>query len=150
MIAVVQRVSEAQVSIEQKTVGAIELGFMVLLGITHQDQETDADWLCKKICNLRVFADEAGKMNRSLQAVGGNLLIISQFTLHANTQKGNRPSFVEAARPEVAIPLYEYFISQCEATLGRKVATGEFGADMQVSLCNDGPVTIILDTAHKK
>jgi len=150
MIAVIQRVSEAKVDIGATTVGEIGLGFMVLLGIGRGDQESDADWLCKKICNLRVFADEKGKMNCSLPDVAGDLLIISQFTLHANTKKGNRPSFVEAAPPAEAIPLYEYFIKTCEATLGKKVATGEFGADMQVSLCNDGPVTIILDTAHKK
>lgn len=149
MIAVIQRVSQASVTIESQVKGQIETGFLVLLGITHDDTNEDVDWLSRKMVGLRVFSDADGKMNLDLAAVGGNILLISQFTLHASTKKGNRPSFIEAARPEVAIPLYEAMITQLSAELGRPIQTGEFGADMQVSLLNDGPVTIIIDSKNR-
>jgi len=149
MIAVVQRVSEASVEIEGKVKGAIGKGFMILLGITHTDTLEDVEWLGRKIIGLRVFSDEQGKMNLDLKAVGGRILLISQFTLHASTKKGNRPSFIEAARPEVAIPLYEQMIDFLSEQLGEKTETGEFGADMKVSLINDGPVTLIIDSKNR-
>lgn len=149
MIAVIQRVSEASVTIESEIKGKIELGFMILLGITHSDTQEDIEWLSKKIVGLRVFGDEEGKMNLDLNSVNGNILLISQFTLHASTKKGNRPSFIEAARPEIAIPLYEKMISQLEFDLGKPIETGIFGADMKVSLLNDGPVTIIIDSKNR-
>ena len=145
MKLVVQRVLNAQVDVDGKTVGKIEKGFMVLCGITHEDTEKEADVLARKLCNLRVFEDENGKMNLSLKDVGGELLIISQFTLYADTMSsGNRPSFIAAARPEKAEPLYEYFLEKCRQE-NIKVEKGIFGADMKVSLVNDGPVTIILE-----
>lgn len=150
MIAVIQRVSEASVKIDGNVKGQIELGFLVLLGITHTDTQEDVQWLSKKIVGLRVFGDEEGKMNLDLQAISGNILLISQFTLHASTKKGNRPSFIEAARPEVAIPLYEKMITQLSQDLGKTIETGEFGADMKVLLVNDGPVTIVIDTKNKQ
>ena len=150
MIAVVQRVSEAGVNIKGVLKSKIGIGLMVLLGVGHEDTEEDADWLCKKIIQMRIFGDEEGKMNVSLKDMGGELLVISQFTLHASTKKGNRPSFIEAARPEKAIPLYEGFISMCKTELGKDIKTGEFGADMKVNLINDGPVTIFLDSKNKK
>ena len=146
MKAVIQRVSKASVSIENKTVGAIGFGLMVLLGIETADEEQDVLRLVKKLLALRIFNDNRGVMNLSLMDVAGELLVVSQFTLHASTRKGNRPSYIKAAKPELAIPLYNYFLQQCEQGLGKKVASGEFGADMQVSLINDGPVTIIIDT----
>ncbi|MEZ0483237.1 D-aminoacyl-tRNA deacylase [Fibrella aquatica] len=146
MIAVVQRVSEASVRIEGQVRGQIQRGFLVLLGVTHTDTPADVVWLAKKIAGMRIFNDEADKMNLDLAAVGGSILLISQFTLHAETRKGNRPSFIEAARPEVAVPLYEQMINQLSTALGHPIQTGEFGADMQVSLVNDGPVTIVIDT----
>ena len=146
MIAVIQRVSEASVTIESRTKGQIGTGFLVLLGITHADTRDDVAWLAKKIAGLRLFSDPDGKMNLDLKSVNGSILLISQFTLFANIKKGNRPSFIEAARPEVAIPLYEAMIVQLEFELGNSIQTGEFGADMKVSLCNDGPVTIIIDS----
>lgn len=149
MIAVIQRVSEAEVRIEGKVHGAIEKGFVVLLGITHSDTREDLEWLGRKIIALRVFGDSEGKMNLDLGAIGGNILLISQFTLHASTKKGNRPSFIEAARPEVAIPLYEGMKAFLSAELGKEVETGIFGADMKVSLVNDGPVTIIIDSKNR-
>lgn len=149
MIAVIQRVSEASVKIEGKINGSIHLGFMVLLGIGHDDNEEDIDWLTKKIVNLRIFGDEEGKMNRSLLDVEGDILLISQFTLHASTKKGNRPSYINAAKPEVAVPLYQKTIKALEEKLGKPIHTGEFGADMKVSLVNDGPVTITIDTKNK-
>lgn len=149
MIAVIQRVSEAEVRIEGKVCGAVQKGFVVLLGITHSDTREDLEWLGRKIVALRVFGDEEGKMNLDLGAVGGNVLLISQFTLHASTKKGNRPSFIEAARPEIAIPLYEGMKAFLSAELGREVETGIFGADMKVSLVNDGPVTIIIDSKNR-
>lgn len=150
MIAVIQRVSEASVKIDGTIKGQIGLGFLVLLGITHTDTQEDVAWLSKKIVGLRVFNDVEGKMNLDLQATNGNILLISQFTLHASTKKGNRPSFIEAARPDVAIPLYEKMIAQLSQDLGKKIETGEFGADMKVSLLNDGPVTIVIDTKNKQ
>lgn len=146
MIVVIQRVSEASVKIEGKTTGKIGQGLMILLGVSQQDTEKEVLWLSKKIINLRIFGDAEGKMNLSLQDIGGEILLISQFTLHAKTKRGNRPSFIEAARPELAIPLYQKMIQNLELLLEKKIATGEFGADMKVSLCNDGPVSIIIDT----
>lgn len=148
MRAVIQRVKKASVSVAEEVLGEINQGFVILLGIHESDQMADAEYLVRKISKLRVFEDEAGKMNQDLAAVSGSILSISQFTLYADTKKGNRPSFVKAARPEVAIPLYEAFNEQLR-TLGIPVATGEFGADMAVSLINDGPVTIIIDTLDK-
>ena len=144
MKIVVQRVKKAKVDVEGKTVGKIDKGFLVLLGVTHEDTEEQADYLAKKLCNLRVFTDENDKMNLSLKDVKGKLLIVSQFTLYGNCEDGNRPSFIEAARPEEAIPLYEYFCKQCEER-GIEVQKGIFGADMKVELLNDGPVTIIIE-----
>lgn len=150
MIAVIQRVSEANVTIDQKVAGEISQGLLILLGITHDDEASDIEWLSKKVVNLRIFGDEKGKMNRSVLDVAGEILLISQFTLHASTKKGNRPSYINAARPEIAIPLYERMIAQLETDLGKPIQTGEFGADMKVALLNDGPVTIIIDTKEKK
>lgn len=144
MRLVVQRVANAKVDVEGKTVGQINKGFMVLCGITHTDTEVEADYLAKKLCNLRVFEDENGKMNLSIKDVNGELLIISQFTLYANAKDGNRPDFIAAAKPEKANPLYEYFLKKC-TEYGIKVENGVFGAHMEVSLLNDGPVTIILE-----
>ncbi|RFS18406.1 D-aminoacyl-tRNA deacylase [Emticicia sp. C21] len=149
MIAVIQRVSQASVTIDSVVKGQIDTGFMILLGITHTDAQEDLEWLSKKIVGLRIFGDAEGKMNLDISAVEGNILLISQFTLHANTKKGNRPSFIEAARPEVAIPLYEKMIAQLTQDLGKPIETGEFGADMKVSLLNDGPVTIIIDSKNR-
>ncbi|CAG4993327.1 D-aminoacyl-tRNA deacylase [Dyadobacter sp. CECT 9275] len=149
MIAVVQRVSQASVSIDEKIEGQIGLGFMVLLGITHNDTNEDVEWLGRKITGLRVFSDPEGKMNLDLRGVAGDILLISQFTLHASTKKGNRPSFIEAARPEIAIPLYEKMISFLEKETGKPIQSGRFGADMKVSLLNDGPVTIIIDSKNR-
>jgi len=146
MRAVLQRVSQASVTIDGTVKGAIGAGLLVLLGIEAADTDADISWLSKKIVQMRIFGDEAGLMNRSVQDIGGEILLISQFTLHAATQKGNRPSFIKAARPEQAIPLYEKIIRQLESDLGRPVATGSFGADMKVALVNDGPVTIIIDS----
>ena len=150
MIAVVQRVLEAHVKIDNQIHGEIGQGLVVLLGIEEADGKEDIDWLAKKIINLRIFNDDQGIMNLSLDQVGGNILLISQFTLHASTKKGNRPSYIKAAKPGVAIPLYERFIQHTEVLIGKNIQTGIFGADMQVSLVNDGPVTIIIDTKDKK
>ncbi len=150
MIAVIQRVSQASVTIDDQIRGQIESGFLVLLGITHTDTREDVEWLSKKITGMRIFNDADDKMNLDLAAVKGNILLISQFTLHASTKKGNRPSFIEAARPEVAIPLYEAIIRQLSADLGKPIQTGTFGADMKVSLLNDGPVTIIIDSKNRQ
>ncbi len=149
MMAVIQRVSRASVSIGGQVRGEIETGFLVLLGVTHTDTADDVQWLSRKIVGMRVFNDADGKMNLDLAAVAGDILLISQFTLHASTKKGNRPGFTEAARPEVAVPLYEALITQLTADLGQPIQTGEFGADMQVDLLNDGPVTIIIDTKNR-
>jgi len=150
MIALVQRVSEASVTIENEVRGKIGQGLLILLGIEDADGKEDIDWLSRKVANLRIFNDEEGVMNKSLLDVDGEMLIISQFTLHASTKKGNRPSYIKAAKPDVAIPLYGQFIIAAEQQIGKKVATGEFGADMKVGLINDGPVTIIIDTKDKK
>lgn len=148
MRAVIQRVSEASVTIDEQVVGKIGRGFMILLGIHEEDTQEDADYLIRKIPLLRVFEDAEGKMNQSLQDVGGSVLSVSQFTLYADTKKGNRPSYVKAARPETAIPLYEYF-NEGLRKAGLVVETGEFGGDMDVALINDGPVTILFDTRDK-
>ncbi|MCC5921355.1 MAG: D-tyrosyl-tRNA(Tyr) deacylase [Cyclobacteriaceae bacterium] len=150
MIGLIQRVSQAKVSVAGEVKGEIGQGILLLLGVGTDDEQEDVDWLTKKVVNLRIFNDEEGVMNRSLQDIDGELLIISQFTLHAATKKGNRPSYIAAARPEKAIPLYEAFITSCEQQLGKKVECGVFGADMQVALINDGPVTISIDTRNKK
>lgn len=150
MRVVIQKVTQASVSIENQTVASIDKGLLVLVGIEDGDTNEDIAWLSSKIVNLRVFDDDNGVMNLSVKEVGGELLIVSQFTLHASTKKGNRPSYIKAARPEVAIPIYEAFIKQVETLLGKRVPTGQFGAMMQVSLCNDGPVTILIDTKNKE
>lgn len=146
MRAVIQRVQHARVEVEGTTTGAIEQGLLVLLGITHDDQQTDIDWLVNKLIKLRIFTDEAGKMNRSVQDVGGGLLVVSQFTLYGNVKKGHRPSYTRSAPPDVSVPLYEQFLTSLRTAFSGPVATGEFGAKMAVSLLNDGPVTIILDS----
>jgi D-tyrosyl-tRNA(Tyr) deacylase len=150
MKAVIQRVSEASVKIESIIKGQINTGLLVLLGIEEADTAEDIEWLCGKICRLRIFGDENGVMNLSVQESRGDILLISQFTLHASTKKGNRPSYIKAARPEVAIPLYEAFIKQLEKEQGKPIQTGEFGADMKVGLVNDGPVTIIIDSKARE
>jgi D-aminoacyl-tRNA deacylase len=149
MIAVIQRVSSASVTIDKKMKASIQNGMLILIGIEDADAEEDIKWLAAKCVNLRIFNDETGVMNRSILEEQGDIIIVSQFTLHASTRKGNRPSYIKAARPEVAIPLYERFIVEVESNLGKKVQTGEFGADMKVGLVNDGPVTIIIDTKNK-
>ncbi len=150
MKAVIQRVTRASVEIENKIKGEIGLGLMVLLGIEEADNDEDIEWLSGKISRLRIFADEKGVMNLPITEVGGGVLLISQFTLHASTKKGNRPSYIKAARPETAIPLYEKFKSQLEKDLNKKVESGEFGAYMKISLLNDGPVTIVIDTKNRE
>ena len=150
MRVVIQKVTQASVSIENKIVASIDKGLLVLVGIEDGDMNEDIAWLSAKIVNLRVFDDDNGVMNLSVKEVGGEVLIVSQFTLHASTKKGNRPSYIKAARPEVAIPIYEAFIKQVETLLGKRAPTGQFGAMMQVSLCNDGPVTILIDTKNKE
>lgn len=150
MRTVLQRTSNASVSIGGNTVGQIERGFLVLAGFEDADTTEDLEWMAAKILALRVFPDHEGKMNLSVQDVEGRLLVVSQFTLHAKTKKGTRPSFIRAAHPDKAIPLYEQFVQVLERLSGKKVETGEFGADMQVSLTNDGPVTILLDTKNKE
>jgi D-tyrosyl-tRNA(Tyr) deacylase len=149
MIAIIQRVSQASVTIDGEVKGQIGTGFLVLLGITHTDTREDVDWLSKKIVGMRIFNDADGKMNLDLAAINGDMLLISQFTLHASTKRGNRPGFTEAARPEEAIPLYELMITQLTADLGKPIQTGVFGADMKVALLNDGPVTIIIDSKNR-
>ena len=149
MKAVIQRVSSASVTIEGNKVAEIGDGLLVLLGIVNEDTLEDIKWLSNKIVNLRVFGDENNVMNLSLLQTNGDAIVVSQFTLHASTKKGNRPSYIQAAKPEVAIPLYEAFVKQLETDLGKQVQTGEFGADMKVDLRNDGPVTIIIDTKQK-
>ncbi|WP_315544595.1 D-aminoacyl-tRNA deacylase [Capnocytophaga leadbetteri] len=150
MRVVIQKVTQASVSIENQIVASINQGLLVLVGIEDTDTNDDIVWLSAKIVNLRVFDDDNGVMNLSVKEVEGEVLIVSQFTLHASTKKGNRPSYIKAARPEVAIPIYEAFIKQIESLLGKRVPTGQFGAMMQVSLCNDGPVTILIDTKNKE
>lgn len=150
MRAVIQRVSEASVTVDDKITGAIGDGLMVLLGIEDTDDNEDIQWLSSKIIHLRVFNDENGVMNVSTKDAGGDILLISQFTLHAATKKGNRPSYIKASKPDIAIPLYEKMIRQLETDLGKKIYTGVFGADMKVRLLNDGPVTIFIDTKNKE
>ena len=150
MRVVIQKVTQASVSIENQIEASIDKGLLVLVGIEDGDTNEDIAWLSSKIVNLRVFDDDNGVMNLSVKEMDGEVLIVSQFTLHASTKKGNRPSYIKAARPEVAIPIYEAFIKQVESLLGKKVPTGQFGAMMQVSLCNDGPVTILIDTKNKE
>ncbi|MCQ6960321.1 D-aminoacyl-tRNA deacylase [Mucilaginibacter aquariorum] len=146
MRAVIQRVSEASCKVDGEITGQIGIGFMILLGVEDADTDEDLQWLAQKITGLRVFSDENGLMNKALADIGGDILLISQFTLFAQTKKGNRPSFIRAARPDKAIPMYEKMISVLESITGKKIATGIFGADMKVSLVNDGPVTITIDT----
>lgn len=150
MRVVIQRVSEAAVKIEDSIKGAIGRGLLILLGIEEADTPEDIKWLSKKICHLRIFSDDEGKMNQSIGEIQGDVLLISQFTLHASTKKGNRPSYIKAAKPDVAIPLYETMIQQLEQDLGKKIACGVFGADMKVTLINDGPVTIIIDSKNRE
>ncbi len=150
MRTVIQRVSEASVTIDGKAKAAIGKGMLILVGFETVDTAEDLEWMVKKIAQLRIFGDEQGLMNLSVQDVGGEILAISQFTLHASTKKGNRPSFIQAARPEVAIPLYESFLARLEGTLGKPIGSGEFGADMKVALINDGPVTITIDSRNKE
>ena len=150
MKAVIQRVSNASVTIEEKKVASINKGLLILLGIVNEDSQEDIIWLSKKIANLRVFPDENGVMNKSLIEISGEVIVVSQFTLHASTKKGNRPSYIKAAKPEVAIPLYKTFINQLEKDTNITIQTGEFGAMMDVALVNDGPVTIIIDSKNKE
>ena len=150
MRVVIQRVKEANVVIDGRIKSQIGTGLLVLLGIEEADTQEDIDWLCRKIIALRVFDDENGVMNRSILDIDGNIIVVSQFTLMASTKKGNRPSYIRAARPETAVPLYEAFCSHLTTLLGHAIGTGEFGADMQVSLINDGPVTICIDTKNKE
>lgn len=150
MRVVIQRVTEASVSINGNIKSAIKAGFMILLGIEDADNQEDIDWLCKKITALRVFDDEQGVMNKSILDVNGEILVVSQFTLMASTKKGNRPSYIKAAKPEISIPLYEDFCKTLTSALGKPIGTGEFGADMKVSLINNGPVTICMDTKNKE
>ena len=150
MRAVIQRVSEASVTIEGNISGAIKDGLLILLGIEDADNDEDIQWLSNKIINLRIFNDADAVMNISVKDTGGNILLISQFTLHASTKKGNRPSYIKASKPDYAIPVYEKMITQLENDLGKKIQTGIFGADMKVSLLNDGPVTIVIDTKNKE
>lgn len=150
MRIVVQRVSEASVLINNEEKRSIGEGLVVLLGIEEEDTPEDVEWLSGKIVNLRIFDDEAGVMNLSLKQIEGSILLVSQFTLHASTKKGNRPSYIKAAKPDVSVPLYEKMIAQLEKDLGKTISTGSFGADMKVSLCNNGPVTILIDSKNKE
>ncbi|MGG8497968.1 D-aminoacyl-tRNA deacylase [Tenacibaculum sp. TC6] len=150
MKAVIQRVTKASVTINNEKVANITNGLLILLGIVNDDTAEDITWLSKKIIGLRIFNDENDVMNTSIQDVNGDIIVVSQFTLHASTKKGNRPSYIKAAKPDIAVPLYEQFIQQIESDLGKKVQTGQFGADMKVELLNDGPVTIIIDTKNKE
>jgi D-tyrosyl-tRNA(Tyr) deacylase len=150
MRAVIQRVSKSYVKVNGEILGQTALGLLVLLGIEDLDNDEDVGWLARKITGLRIFSDADEKMNLNIKQVGGDLLVISQFTLHASTKKGTRPSFVKAARPEKAIPLYEGFIAECENILGKEVSSGKFGAMMEVKLTNDGPVTIVIDSKNKE
>ena len=149
MRVVVQRVSQSNVKVSGEVIGKIKEGLMVLVSFVDEDNDTDLGWMSKKIINLRIFNDDEGKMNRSVQDVGGDILLISQFTLHGSTKKGNRPSFIKAAKPDFANVMYERFIKVLEQSLGKEIQTGEFGGDMKVSLVNDGPTTIIIDSKDK-
>lgn len=150
MKAVIQRVTEASVTIDEKIVAEIGKGLLILIGIEDADTKEDIDWLTAKIANLRIFGDENDVMNLSVKDIAGDIIVVSQFTLHAQTKKGNRPSYIKASKPDVAIPLYEAFVKQMEKESGKPVQTGQFGADMKVRLLNDGPVTIIIDTKNKE
>ena len=150
MKAVIQRVLSSSVTIENKIVAEIQHGLLILVGIEDADNQEDINWLTSKIANLRIFPDENDVMNLSVKDSNGDIIVVSQFTLHAATKKGNRPSYIKASKPEIAIPLYENFISQMELEIGKKVQTGQFGSDMKVALVNDGPVTIIIDTKNKE
>ena len=150
MRIIIQRVSKASVTINKVKVASIEKGLLILLGIVEDDTQEDINWLVRKVANLRIFNDENGVMNNSLLDVDGNAIVVSQFTLHASTKKGSRPSYMKAAKPVIAIPLYENFVKTLESELGKTVQTGEFGADMKVELLNDGPVTIIIDSKNKE
>ena len=149
MLAVVQRVTSSSVTIEGQVKASIQKGLLILVGIEDADTQEDIDWLSTKIVNLRIFNDAEGVMNVSVKEDGGDIIVVSQFTLHASTKKGNRPSYLKASKPDIAIPLYTKFVAAVESALGKPVQTGEFGADMKVSLLNDGPVTIIIDTKNK-
>ncbi len=150
MRAVIQRVSQASVTVEGAIIGQIQLGLMVLVGIVNEDDTSDIEWLSNKIIHMRIFEDDNGVMNKSLIEVGGAILLVSQFTLYASTKKGNRPSYIAAAKPEISIPFYEAMIQQLEKDLGTSIQTGKFGADMKVALINDGPVTICIDSKNKE
>jgi D-aminoacyl-tRNA deacylase len=150
MIAVIQRVTRASVEIESKINAEIKSGLLVLVGVEEADTNEDLKWLAQKIVNLRIFNDEQGVMNISVKDSGGDIIVVSQFTLHASTKKGNRPSYIKAAKGDIAIPLYEQFVQEVETQLGKSIQTGQFGADMKVALVNDGPITIIIDTKDKK
>ena len=150
MRAVIQRVSQSNVKVSGEVIGEIKGGLMVLVSFVDEDNDTDLDWITKKIVNLRIFNDDEGKMNRSIQDVDGDILLISQFTLHGSTKKGNRPSFIKAAKPDIANVMYEKFIKILEQSLGKEIQTGEFGGDMKVSLVNDGPTTIIIDSKDRE
>lgn len=149
MRIILQRVKEASVTIEGNINAKIGQGLLLLVGIEKEDQQEDIDWLCKKVLDLRIFSDEEGKMNRSVRDIDGDIIVVSQFTLYANIKKGTRPSFIKAARPDIAIPLYKTFVQTMEKELGKPIGTGEFGADMKVALINDGPVTIIMDSKNR-
>ncbi|WP_309641043.1 D-aminoacyl-tRNA deacylase [Flavobacterium sp.] len=150
MKVVIQRVSQASVTIEEKMVANIQKGLLVLVGVEDEDNHDDIDWLVNKIINLRIFGDANGVMNLSVKDIHGDIIVVSQFTLHASTKKGNRPSYLKAAKPEISIPMYENFVQQLEVALGKKIQTGIFAADMKVALLNDGPVTIIIDSKNKE
>jgi D-aminoacyl-tRNA deacylase len=150
MRIVIQRVSSASVEVESEIIASIQKGFLILLGIETDDTTEDSSWLVQKIASMRIFPDDEGKMNRDILEANGDVIVVSQFTLHASTKKGNRPSFIRAARPEMAIPLYEDFVKQLEAALHKKIGTGVFGADMKVALVNDGPVTISMDSKNRE
>ncbi len=150
MRVIIQRVQEANVKVEGHLIGAIEQGYMILLGIENADSQEDLVWLSNKIVGLRLFDDENGVMNLSIKEIGGAILLVSQFTLHASTKKGNRPSYINAAKPDISLPLYESMIQQLSKDLGKPIQAGQFGADMKVSLVNDGPVTIAIDTKNKE
>ena len=149
MKAVIQRVSKASVEVNNQCIAHVTTGLLVLVGIEDADNQEDINWLTSKIANLRIFSDANEVMNLSVKEIQGEIIVVSQFTLHASTKKGNRPSYIKASKPETAIPLYESFVKQMEVALGKKVQTGQFGADMQVTLLNDGPVTLVIDTKNK-
>lgn len=150
MRLVIQRVKKASVTINEKVKSEINFGMLAFVSVEDRDTEEDIDWLTNKIANLRIFDDEDGVMNKSIKEVDGEMLIVSQFTLHASTKKGNRPSYIKASKPDFAIPMYEQFCNKIETALGKKIGTGEFGADMQIELINDGPVTIIIDSQNRE